>query len=75
VIKKQFSMMLQIAQTYSSDYISIVVGGTARKESAAIAIHQSIRDFIGAIYLIDFCMPDPETRKVYERTISPIYRS
>jgi len=75
VIKKQFSMILQIAQAYSSDYVSIMVGGTARKESAAIALHQSIREFIGAMYLIEFCMPDPETRKAYERTVSPIYRS
>jgi hypothetical protein len=75
VIKKQFSMILQIAQKYSTDYLSIVVGGTARKESAAIALHQSIREFIGAMYLIEFCMPDQETREAYERTISPIYRS
>ena len=75
IIKKQFSMMLQIAHTYNTDFISIVVDGTAKKEVAAIALHQALRDFIGVMYLIEFCMPDQETREIYERTISPIYRS
>ena len=74
-IKKQFSMMLQIAHAYNTDYMSIMVDGTAKKEVAAIAIHQALRDFIGVMYTIEFCMPDQETRKIYERTISPIYRS
>lgn len=75
-IKKQFSMMLQIAQTYSSDYMTIVIGGTAEKEVAAIALHQALREVIGAMYMIEFCVgEDKDIREIYERTISPIYRS
>jgi len=75
-IKKQLSLMLQIAQTYSSDYVSIIVGGTAKKEVAAIAFHQALREVIGAMYMIEFCVgEDKIIREIYERTISPIYRS
>jgi len=74
-IKKQLSMMLEIAQKYHADYISIVVGGNARNEVAAIALHQALRDFTGVMHMIEFCMPDQDTRVIYERTISPLYRS
>jgi len=30
---------------------------------------------VGVMYMIEFCMPDEETRKAYEATIPPIYRS
>ena len=74
-IKQQLRMMCQVAQKYHIDYISIIVDGTARQEVAAIAIHQMLRDQVGVMYMIEFCMPDQETREVYERTVSPIYRS
>jgi hypothetical protein len=74
-IKKQIRMIIQVAQKYGADYISIIVGGTGCKDVAAIAIHQTLRDYIGVMYMIEFCMPDDETRKVYEATIPPIYRS
>ena len=74
-IKKQIRMIIQVAQKYHTDYISIIVGGTACKEVAAIAIHQMLRDQTGVMYMIEFCMPDNATREVYERTVSPIYRS
>lgn len=75
VIKQQMRMIIQVAQKYHTDYISIIVGGTARKEVAAIAIHQMLRDHAGVMYMIEFCMPDDETRLAYEVTIPPIYRS
>jgi len=75
VIKQQLRMIIQIAQKYHTDYISILVDGTAKNEVAAIAIHQMLRDQTGIMYMIEFCMPDDATREVYERTISPIYRS
>jgi len=74
-IKQQFRMAIQVAQKYHMDYISIIVGGTACKEAAAIAIHQMLRDQTGVMYMIEFCMPDDETRCVYEATVPPIYRS
>ena len=74
-IKTQLRMMMQVAQKYHTDYISIIVGGTACKEAAAIAIHQMLRDQVGVMYMIEFCMPDQETRTIYERTIPPIYKS
>jgi hypothetical protein len=74
-IKQQLRMMCQVAQKYHTDYISIIVDGTAKNMLAAIAIHQMLRDQTGVMYMIEFCMPDAETREVYERTISPIYRS
>ena len=74
-IKTQFRMIWQVAKKYHIDYISIIVNGTARKEAAAIAIHQTIRDQVGVMYMIEFCMPDQETRTIYERTIPPIYKS
>ena len=55
---------------------SIFLIGTAKQEVAAIAFHQALREFIGAMYMIEFCVgEDPEIREIYERTISPIYRS
>ena len=75
IIKQQMTMIIQVAQKYQTDYISIIVGGTGCKDVAAIAIHQTLRDYIGVMYMIEFCMPDDETRKVYEATIPPIYRS
>jgi len=75
IIKQQFRMVIQVAQKYHTDYISIIVGGTACKEAAAIAIHQMLRDQAGVMFMIELSMPDQETRKIYERTISPIYRS
>ena len=74
-IKKQIRMIIQVAQKYGADYISIIVDGTAKNEVAAIAIHQALRDYIGAMYMIEFCMPDDDTRLAYEATIPPIYRS
>ena len=74
-IKKQLSMILEVAQKYHLDYISIIVGGNARQEVAAIALHQALREFTGVMYMIEFCMPDQDTRVIYERTISPLYRS
>lgn len=74
-IKTQLRMMMQVAQKYHTDYISIIVNGTAKNEAAAIAIHQMLRDQVGVMYMIDFCMPDQETRTIYERTIPPIYKS
>ena len=74
-IKEQIRMMYQVAQKYHTDYISIIVGGTACKEVAAIAIHQMLRDQVGVMYMIEFCMPDDETRRAYEATIPPIYKS
>jgi len=66
---------MQVAQKYHTDYISILVDGTAKNEVAAIAIHQMFRDSVGVMYMIEFCMPDQETRTIYERTIPPIYKS
>jgi hypothetical protein len=74
-IKTQLRMMMQVAQKYHTDYISITVNGTAKNEAAAIAIHQMLRDQVGVMYMIEFCMPDQETRTIYERTIPPIYKS
>lgn len=74
-LKKQIRMIIQIAQKYHTDYISIIVDGTAKKEVAAIAIHQMLREQVGVMYMIEFCMSDEETRKAYEATIPPIYRS
>jgi hypothetical protein len=75
VIKQQLRMIFQVAQKYHMDYISIIVGGTACKEVAAIAIHQTLRDQVGVMYMIEFCMPDDATRRAYEATIPPIYKS
>jgi len=74
-IKQQFKMILQVAQKHQVDSISIVVDGSAKQEIAAIAIHQTIRDIIGVMYMIEFCMLDNATRKTYESTIPPIYRA
>jgi hypothetical protein len=74
-VKKQIDMILHVSQKHQKDIISVVVDGGARQEVAAIAIHQEIRDRIGVMYMIEFCMPDEETRHVYERTLPPIYRS
>jgi len=74
-IKQQMEMIFHVAQKHHTDYISIIVDGTAKKEVAAIAIHQMLRGQVGVMYMIEFCMPDEETRKAYEATIPPIYRS
>jgi hypothetical protein len=74
-IKTQMRMIMQVAQKYHTDYMSILVDGNAKNEVAAIAIHQMLRDNVGVMYMIEFCMPDQETREVYERTIPPIYKS
>ena len=74
-IKKQFMMMMQIAHSYQTDFMSVVLYGNARKEVAAIAINQLLRDMIGAMYLIEFCAQDEETENIYKRVINGIYRS
>lgn len=74
-LKKQIDMILHVSQKHQTDIVSVVVDGVSRQEEAAIAIHQAIRDRIGVMYMIEFCMPDEETRHIYERTLPPIYRS
>jgi hypothetical protein len=74
-IKKQLKLMFQIAQLYSVDYMSVVLYGTAQTKEAAIAIHQTLRELTGTMYMIEFCAPDIMTRSIYEQTLNRIYRS
>jgi len=74
-IKKQIKMILQIAHNHYSDYVSIVVNGSAKNSLAASAIHNSINDYTGVLYMIEFCFDDEETLLIYEQALRPLYRS